>query len=311
MITTVTLNASVDKAYHMDRDIGGGEVMRVAECRNSAGGKGLNVARIVKLCGEDVLTTGLAGGFNGAYLESMLKEDGLRCAFQRIAGETRSCINILDPKFGSTEFLEPGCDVTPQEEEIFLTETFPAALRSCAVVTLSGSVTKGMSADIYRRLVETAKALGKAVILDTSGETLTEGLKGLPTMVKPNKEELEALLGETVETEEDCLRAADKLRERGIDYVVVSLGKDGSMMVCPEGAYVARPPKIEAVNTVGCGDSMVAAFAVGMDRNSDSENLLRFASAVATANALSSETGSFRQEDLDSLLSRTEVSKIR
>ena len=97
MITTVTMNTSIDKAYFMDHEVQNGTVMRVSRCRNSAGGKGLNVARAVKLCGEKVQATGLAGGFNGKYLESLLEKDEVQYQFLHIAGETRCCINILVP----------------------------------------------------------------------------------------------------------------------------------------------------------------------------------------------------------------------
>ena len=115
MITTVTLNASIDKAYRMTQKVEYGTVMRVAETHNSAGGKGLNVARVVKLCGSDTKAAGLVGGYNGQYLESLLDADGISYEFEHIEGETRSCINILDPEYGSTEYLEPGCQVTPEE----------------------------------------------------------------------------------------------------------------------------------------------------------------------------------------------------
>ena len=111
MITTVTMNTSIDKAYFMDHEVQNGTVMRVSRCRNSAGGKGLNVARAVKLCGEKVQATGLAGGVNGKYLESLLEKDEVQYQFLHIAGETRCCINILDECYGSTEYLEPGCEV--------------------------------------------------------------------------------------------------------------------------------------------------------------------------------------------------------
>lgn len=93
MITTVTLNASIDKAYVMDKPIQNGTVMRVSKCHNTAGGKGLNVARAIKTCGEDVLATGLVGGYNGRYLERLLEEDGVAHQFGKIQGETRSCIS--------------------------------------------------------------------------------------------------------------------------------------------------------------------------------------------------------------------------
>ena len=309
MITTVTLNASVDKAYHMAEVIENGTVMRVAECRNSAGGKGLNVARVVKLCGSDLQATGLSGGFNGQYLEHMLEQDGIRNAFVHIAGETRSCINILDPKYSSTEYLEPGCKVSPLEEKAFL-EKFPTIIADSDVVTLSGSAPKGMSKDIYRKLVEIAKNAGKQVILDTSGQLLAEGMKANPTMIKPNKDEIEALYNIKIQNREEVIEYAKKMHEDGIKYVVVSLGGDGALLVCDEGIYHGISPKVEVVNTVGCGDSMVGAFAVALERKYTPQEALKYAVAVGTANALSPHTGSFDMFVMADLLQKVTVKEI-
>lgn len=185
MITTVTLNASIDKAYHMTEKIENGTVMRVAKTDNSAGGKGLNVVRVIKLCGVDSKATGLVGGFNGQYLESLLDADGINHEFGHIQGETRSCINILDPGYGSTEYLEGGCNVTKEEAD-FLNK-FPEIIKDSDVVTISGSAPKGMGKDIYQKLIKVIKDQGKQVILDTSGEYLEKGLESQPTMVKPNE----------------------------------------------------------------------------------------------------------------------------
>ena len=128
MITTVTLNASIDKAYFMEKAIENGTVMRVATCRNSAGGKGLNVARTAKLCGADVQATGFAGGFNGKYLQHLLTLDQIPHDFVEVEGETRSCINILDPKYHSTEYLEPGFELTAADEQEFMAR-FPEIIK--------------------------------------------------------------------------------------------------------------------------------------------------------------------------------------
>ena len=108
MIITLTLNTSIDKAYQISGTVCPGTVMRVDSCRNTAGGKGLNVARVVKLCGEEVMPSGLAGGKNGELLEQLAYEDGLTGRFVHVNAQTRCCINILDEKHQSTEFLEPG-----------------------------------------------------------------------------------------------------------------------------------------------------------------------------------------------------------
>lgn len=309
MITTVTLNASIDKAYHMSEEIINGTVMRVASSRNTAGGKGLNVARVVKRCGEEVRATGLVGGYNGEYLKSLLDRDGIFYEFGKMQGETRSCINVLDPAFGSTEYLESGCEVSVEEEEEFV-EFFSNLIQNCDVVTLSGSVPRGMKKDIYSRLVKLAKEKGKQVILDTSGEYLKEGLKACPTMVKPNKDEMEMLFDTKLSSREDVICCAEKIHQQGVPYVVVSMGGDGAILVCEEGIYQGKPPKTEVINTVGCGDSMVGAFAVGMMRQYEPKQALAYGVAVATANALSPNTGDFDPEVMEQIFDQVKVEAV-
>lgn len=309
MITTVTLNASVDKAYLMEKEIVGGTVMRVQKCRNSAGGKGLNVSRVIDLCGSNVKATGLVGGYNGKYLEQLLEEDGIAHEFGHVAGETRSCINILDPKFSSTEFLEPGCTVTPEELDAFL-EAFPSIIADSDVVTMSGSIPAGVPKDIYKTLTLIAKKERKTVLLDTSGEVLREGLAAKPDLIKPNKDELQDLFGREVSSLEDVLECAKELRETGIEYVVVSMGGDGSLLLCEEGVFRAVTPEIEVVNTVGCGDSMIGGFAVAFEQGKSPAEALRYASAVATANALSPNTGNFDPAVLEELHKGTQVKAL-
>lgn len=306
MIMTITLNASIDKAYHMDARLENGTVMRVKDVRNSAGGKGLNVARAIRLCGAEVKASGLVGGYNGSYLEALLSQDGVSHEFYHIEGETRSCINILDEVYGSTEYLEPGCQVTEEEEMGFL-KKFPELIKDSSVVTMSGSVPRGMSKDIYQKMILLAKEAGKQVILDTSGETLEQGISACPDLIKPNREEMELLFHEKIESREALIADAEKLFRQGIPNVVVSLGGDGALMVCEQGVFQGKPPKIKPVNTVGCGDSMVAAFAVAMERGDEPKEVLKFAAAVATANALSPNTGDFEPEVMRELLEKVEI----
>lgn len=300
MIITLTLNAAVDKAYQISGTVRPGTVMRVNACRNTAGGKGLNVARIVKLCKEDVMPSGLAGGNTGALLERLAYRDGLESRFVHVNAETRCCINILDEKHQSTEFLEPGEEVTEQEMMRFMTE-FEKICMDAQVVTMSGSVPRGVQKDIYRILAGKVKSWGKKVILDTSGELLREGILAAPDMIKPNQEELSMLLGRPVSSMEEVKSAAMELHKKGIGQVVVSLGREGALLVCGQGVLHGIPPKIKAVNTVGCGDSMVAAFAVAYKRGYTPRESLKYAVAVSAANALSEQTGHFEQEELEKI----------
>lgn len=310
MITTITMNASIDKAYFMDSIIENGTVMRVAQCRNTAGGKGLNVARAAARCGADVQASGMVGGFNGQYLESMLNADGIAHRFVHVAGETRSCINILDEKYGSTEYLEPGCEISPEEEADFM-EKYPEIIKDSDVITISGSIPKGMKKDIYGRMIAIAKDMGKKVLLDTSGENLRQGIKAKPTLVKPNQDEIEQLFDVKLHSVEEVISYAWKIYEQGIPYVVISLGGRGACMLCKDGLLQGQPPKIEAVNTVGCGDSMVGALAVSLERGDTPAKALQFAMAVAASNALSPNTGDVNPEIYEKLIDQAIVTKIQ
>ena len=310
MIVTVTLNTAVDKLYLVDK-LADYTVMRVNRVSNTAGGKGLNVSKVAAIAGEPVTATGFVGGFNGRYVESMLKEQGVETRLTHIAAETRSCINIREESTGRhTEFLEPGAAVTPEELERFW-EDFCAASEGAKVVTISGSVPKGTPPDFYGRLIRYAKERGIRVLLDTSGQLLRDGAAARPTLIKPNTDEIEQLLGAPAKSEEELIAAAEKLRDGGIEIVVISLGKDGALIACRDGVFRGVTPDIPVVNTVGCGDSMVAGFAVGLCRGYSLPETIRFAMAVSTANALTMETGYFKTEDLESLLGQVSVHKIK
>ena len=136
------------------------------------------------------------------------------------------------------------------------------------------------------------KDQGKQVILDTSGEYLEKGLESQPTMVKPNEDEIELLFHTKIQSKDEVITYAKRIyKEKEIPYVVISLGGDGALLVCEKGIYQGKPPKIEIANTVGCGDSMVGAFAVALEKKMEPEAALKYAVSVASANALSPHTG--------------------
>ena len=309
MITTVTMNAALDKAYFLEKEIVNGTVMRVARCHTTVGGKGLNVARAISICGAKVQATGLVGGFNGQYLESLLDQDGIPHRFGHVAGETRSCINILDPGYGSTEYLEPGFTVSPEEEQAFM-KAFPDIIRESDVVTISGSLPGGVKKDIYAKMITIAKAMGKKVLLDSSGDTLKASLAAGPTLVKPNQDEIRQITEGEITSEKDLIRAGKKIHGMGISYVVISLGKEGALLICNEGVFKGHTPQVKAVNAVGCGDSMLGAFAVAFEKGYTPGQALKYAIAVASGNAMSPDTGHFDYEQCEKLFEMVTVERL-
>ena len=309
MITTVTMNASLDKLYKVER-LRDGTVMRVSEVSNTAGGKGLNVAKVAALLGEGVTATGFLGGFNGAHVRSLLAETGVEDAFVDSGVETRACINVIDDETGSsTESLEPGPAVVPERYAEFIGR-YRALVAKSNAVTISGSLPSGAPEGFYGRLVEIARVAGVPVILDTSGRLLREGVASCPTLIKPNREELAALTGKAPAGEAEIVEAMRGLLAGGLPSVAVSLGAEGCLYACGEGVFKGSVPGVKAVNPVGCGDSMVAAFAVGLARRMPPLETFRLALAVSAANAMNAKTGCIDNADLASLSARVTTESV-
>ena len=310
MILTVTLNAAIDKRYVVV-NYQVGEVNRVKECAYVAGGKGLNVSKTAAIAGAEVLATGFVGGHAGAYITEAVEKQGVATDFIQVKGESRSCINIYDTvNKTQTEFLEPGVVVSEEEQRAFYLK-FDQLLAKCDVVAMSGSVPKGIGTDMYPKLVAMAKAAGKKIIVDTSGALLEEAVKAKPNMVKPNIDEIRLLTGKQILGREELIEAGIELQKSGIERVVISLGADGSLMFVEEGVYQAVVPKIDAVNTVGCGDCMTAGFAISFEQGMTPQEALRFASATSAASAMREETGYFETEDMKALFDQIEIKKLR
>lgn len=310
MIVTVTLNASIDKRYVVE-GFRSGEVNRVKECVYTPGGKGLNVSKVAAVAGADVTATGFVGGFAGGYIEAALKPFGVKADFVHLEAESRSCINIWDTvNQTQTEFLEPGFAVTEKEFQEFAAK-FRVLAKEASVVAMSGSVPKGLDTKTYQELVRMAKEAGKKVILDTSGKLLEEGIKAAPTLIKPNIDEIRMLTGKTCDCIDDIIASAEEIHRNGVEYVAVSLGGEGALLVCGEGVFRALVPRIETVNTVGCGDSMIAGFALGLSKEMPAETTLRLASAISAAAALREETGFFVKEDMERLYPQIQIAKLQ
>ena len=136
------------------------------------------------------------------------------------------------------------------------------------------------------------------------------GIEAKPTMIKPKLDEIRMLTGKKCDDMDDMVEAAKAIHEKGVEIVAVSLGGEGSFVVCGDGIYRARVPRIDAVNTVGCGDSMIAGFALGLSERLSVEETLRKASAISAAAALREETGFFVREDMERIFPMIKIEKI-
>ncbi|MFO7294524.1 MAG: 1-phosphofructokinase family hexose kinase [Clostridia bacterium] len=291
MILTVTMNPAIDKVYAID-DFHVHGVFRPKAMTATAGGKGLNVARVARILGQQVMATGLIGGAAGQFIHDQLHNIGIIDNFVPIKGETRICINIMDEKNNtSTEILEPGPVVSEDEYKAFL-ERFEEMVAQCDVVTASGSLPRGIPADFYRSLIAIAKRKRKIFILDTSGEYLKEGIKEGPFMVKPNQHEFRQVVGHDFSTKEDYVSALKLLKRSGVVFPVLSLGDKGCVAALPNGeVYHFFSPPIKVVNTVGSGDAFVAGCAVALSRAAQPIEVIKLGMACGMANTQFFETG--------------------
>lgn len=308
MITVINLNPSVDKRYELE-DIIKGEVIRAKSVENTAGGKGIHVANIVNILGENVIVTGFLGGTTGDFIKIKLKEMGIRSEFTMISKPTRECLSFMTSDRCQTEILEPGPEVNDIELSSFV-KLYDKLIETSSIVVASGSIPKNISEDVYKGLIEKSQSRGKKFLLDTSGNLLKFGIEAKPFLIKPNKEELEILTGHSIVNEVDVIKQMDILNKRGIKCVVVSMGSEGSLVNFDGNKYRVQIPKVEAINPVGSGDSFVGGFAVGLEKGYTIERILALASACGTANAMESETGFIKKDLVMELISQVKIIKL-
>ncbi|WP_291649756.1 1-phosphofructokinase [Clostridium sp.] len=309
MILVVNLNASIDKRYEM-KDLNKGTVMRSLKVENTPGGKGIHVANVVTILGEECVVSGFLGGKTGEFIEKKLKEYKISQDFTKINGDTRECLAIITEDLIQTEILEPGPKVSIEEQDEFL-KKYKELIKDREIVVASGSVPQNISMDFYGKLIKIANENGKKFLLDTSGDLLREGIKAKPFFIKPNKDEIEGLTGKRIENENDIIEEIKKFQASGIELVVISLGSRGSIAGFKGKFYKVNIPKVRAVNPVGSGDSYVGGVSVALKRGYRIEELLRYASACGTANAIEEETGFLRKEVVEELYKKITVSLIK
>ncbi|WP_283591356.1 1-phosphofructokinase [Clostridium butanoliproducens] len=306
---TVTLNPSIDRRYNI-KDFERGKVFRADDFQYTPGGKGLNVAKIIKTLGEPVVATGFLGGKSGSYIREKLNEMNIEHKFLSIDGETRSCLAIISDDGSQTEILESGPLILEKDMDGFY-NLYKELIEDEEIICISGSMPKDIDIDTYKNLIEIANKEGKKVLLDTSGEALKKGMEGKPYLIKPNKEELEAIVGNSISTEDDVIKGVSAIIKNGINIIAVSLGKEGCLVFNDNYMYRVTIPKATAVNPVGSGDAMIAGFAVSLKRNYEFENMIKLAAACGTANALEKETGKVDINNINSLINHIIIEKIK
>jgi 6-phosphofructokinase 2 len=308
MVETVTLNPALDRTLWV-ASIRPDDSNRITREYRYAGGKAIDVSRVLTTLGIDNRALGFVGGFTGDELEGRLLNEGIACDFVRIAGETRTNIIINDQMEGKQLiFNAEGPQVQPNELMYLIRKI--EALHEPDIVVVSGSLPREINPGIYRRIIEIARAKGARVVLDTDGEPLKVGLRGRPDIIKPNIHELERLVDRSLDTLEEIIQAAHTIREQGVETVLVSMGSRGMIRVSASNVFHAIPPEVDIVNTIGAGDSSIAGYVYGLVNGFEPQKALACAVAAGAATVMRAGTALCTREDFAKLLERTTVKRI-
>lgn len=308
MIYTVTLNPALDRTLWVEK-IRADDSNRIEREEKYAGGKGIDVSKVLTHLGIKNKALGFVGGFAGEELAGLLVNQGIACDFVPISGETRTDIIVYDMSTKSqTEFNAQG--PTIQSFELMKIIHKIEKLERADFIVVSGSLPPGVHPEIYRKIVEISRSKGAKVFLDTDSDALKIGIQGLPDVIKPNIHELSRLVGEDLKELNAIIDAARNVLQQGVGIVLVSLGAQGMLLVSHEELYHAVPPRVKVINTIGAGDSAVAGFVYGMSENKDLRDSLIFAVAAGTATTLKPGTALCEKEDFLKLVPQIEVQAL-
>lgn len=280
MIYTVTFNPAVDYVVHLNA-FTPGETNRSVSEEVYFGGKGINVSIILAQLGMESTALGFVAGFTGEALEKALVAGGTRTDFIRLPeGMTR--INVKMKGDCETEINASG----PRIDAASLEKLFAKleVLQAGDTLVLAGSVPGSLPADIYEQILKKLSGRGIRFVVDATGKLLLNVLKYRPFLIKPNRAELEEICGRKLDTQEKLVEGASELKAMGAQNVLISLGKDGALLLDEHGkVHTHEVLGGKPVNTVGAGDSMVAGFIAGCEKGYGHALLMGVAAGGATA----------------------------
>lgn len=308
-VIAVTLNPSIDKTINIEHLIPYG-LNRAINSRTDPGGKGVNVAKVLKNFGVDVTVCGLIAGNQGKVLLNYLKSVGIAADFLENPGETRINLKIIDESINkTTEINETGFFVTPEILTAFK-KKFKESVKKASMVVLSGSLPAGVPENFYADCIEIAKAEKIKCVLDADGDALAKGIKAIPFAVKPNIHELESLNGHIFSNRTEIVNAAKKLLETGIEIVIVSMGADGAIVANQNEVFKVDSWDVKVKSATGSGDSMVASLVYSVLNNYSLFDIAKITTAAGTVTASKAGTQICNLNEVLQSLDKVTVTKI-
>jgi len=308
-IYTLSFNSSVDYTFYLSRMINFDDINRIDETRVDAGGKGLNVARMLTVLGCDAEALTFLGGSNGIILKNFLEAEKTRYRYVNTRDSTRSIFNFICGE-RTLRFNEKGPIVSKKEKKEFLTLLDSLNLQRRDILSMSGSLPPGVEKNTYAKIIGKAHKKGAVVALDADGEALTEGIKGIPDIIKPNLWELGRIAGIRIDSPDKLEKVLNRLSAGGISVILLTLGKKGAILFSGKEFLYAPSPPVKVRSTIGCGDTFLSGFLCGFSRSEPLEDCLRLAVACGTAKAGKEGTSMPDKREVMQILRRVKLRKI-
>jgi 1-phosphofructokinase family hexose kinase len=312
VIVAVTLNAALDRTLTVP-NFQRGQRHRASQGLTLAGGKGINIARALKLLGVPVVATGLVGGNTGTRIVEALTAEAILNDFVRIEGESRTSTAVVDPTGSSyTEINEWGPAVQPEELEMLL-DKLDYLCRGADAVVFAGSLPRDVDDEFYGEAIRRLNRERVHTVLDSEGQPLRLGVHAEPFLVSPNQREAEGLVGHEFNDDDDFMLGLDAIAENGARNVLITQ-ESGCFALLREDRdvhrYRARAPQVETVSPVGSGDVLLAAFLAAWLDDKPAEEALRAAVATGAAATLEVGAGRFEQREVGRLIGGVQVAEL-
>lgn len=284
MIYTLTFNPAIDYTVKVS-DYTDGMVNRTDDEKIFAGGKGINVSAVLTNLGKENIALGFVAGFTGRMIEDIVTDRGIKCDFIRLDNGF-SRINVKIKAESETDINGTG----PYIDQNSLNSLFKKLdnISDGDTIVLAGSVPKSLSDSVYCSILEHIKEKKINIVIDATGELLTNTLKYEPLLIKPNIYELGEIFGKDIKSDTEVIECAKQLQQKGAKNVLVSMGADGAILVCEDGNVIKeQAPDGKVVNTTGAGDSMVAGFISGYLTTGNLEYALKLGLCAGSATSFS------------------------
>lgn len=310
MIFTLTLNPALDKNMFLPC-VKKGITNRILRQVVTVGGKGTHVSMNLSQMHVANCAFGVAHGATGQMILTMLEESGVKTSFLEFAdGESRTNYILIEESGVCTTIAEKGPALSENDLAQIL-DLMNLKMADGDTLVLSGDVSNCPGVNVYNWLAEHLTHQNLKICLDASGDSLKKGLEFQPFLIKPNEDELEALCGFEMKTDEDVLRGIELISRSNIRVVAVSLGARGSIVGFGSKIYKAIAPQVPIQNTAGCGDSFLASLLCGFERNLSYPEMLRYATAVSSATAASSLSVGYSKSFADSLMQQVQIIRLK